>query len=70
VKHLASAVEHAPEAFAVSLCAAMRILCAATCSNQASTPAAAAPPAAAGLGEVSLLPVEVTSSLSPEVLLT
>jgi hypothetical protein len=65
-KHLASAIEQSPEAFAVSLCAAIRTMCAVACSR-ASQPAAAA--ATAGLGELSLLPVELTSGLPPEALL-
>jgi hypothetical protein len=67
-KHLASAVvEQAPEAFAVPLCAAIRIMCAVACSRASQLAAATA--AAAGLGELSLLPVELTGALPPEALL-
>jgi hypothetical protein len=61
-EHLAATMKQHPEAFAVSLCAAMRVMCAATCSR--TSPQAA--DVAAG-SVLSLLPVELSTALPPEV---
>uniref|UniRef100_A0A383VT63 Uncharacterized protein n=1 Tax=Tetradesmus obliquus TaxID=3088 RepID=A0A383VT63_TETOB len=77
-EHLAATIKQSTEAFAVSLCAAMRVLCAVTCSRastaaaaaNASSSAAAAAPDAAAAQVLWLLPVELTTALPPEALLS
>uniref|UniRef100_A0A383VM02 Uncharacterized protein n=1 Tax=Tetradesmus obliquus TaxID=3088 RepID=A0A383VM02_TETOB len=78
-EHLAAAMKQSPEAFAVSLCAAMRVLCEVTCSHASaaaaaggSTRSAGAAAAAAADGAasmLSLLPPQLTTALPPEALL-
>uniref|UniRef100_A0A383VPZ3 MYND-type domain-containing protein n=1 Tax=Tetradesmus obliquus TaxID=3088 RepID=A0A383VPZ3_TETOB len=80
-EHLAAAIKKSPEAFAVSLCAALRVMSAATCSRASQTAAAAAAAACAstpgvgpvhpaGLDVLSLLPLELTTALPPGALLS
>jgi hypothetical protein len=71
-EHLAATIKQSPEAFAVSLCAAMRMLCAMTCGQTASSAAAAAGHHAAGsaASDMYTVPAEVATALPPEVLLT
>jgi hypothetical protein len=79
-EHLKAHIAQSPEAFAVSLCAAMRVLCAAMCSraltqaavDTTTDAAASAEQHVAGSGDVLLskLPIELIDDLPPEVLLS
>jgi hypothetical protein len=77
--HLAAAIKQYPEAFAVSLCAAMRVLCAVSGKLALSRAAAGGFAGTAAPGQqaaddavalLSLVPIEVTNGLPPEALLT
>jgi hypothetical protein len=68
-EHLAAAVKQSPEAFAVSVCAAMRVLCAVPCSQASQQALAGADAADAAASLLSLLPAKMTTTLPPEALL-
>uniref|UniRef100_A0A383VRN8 MYND-type domain-containing protein n=1 Tax=Tetradesmus obliquus TaxID=3088 RepID=A0A383VRN8_TETOB len=67
---LAAAAKQCPEAFAVSLCAAMRMLCSGVCGRSSTAAASSASSTESAASLLSLLPLEVKAGLPPKALLT